>query len=80
MLKTVALLFSDVLLVADQGQEQRAKTALPRLWLGKKDKLSNTSPGTAYFEAKDKHYLYTRHKNTMKRLVKNKIMFQRQSK
>ncbi len=80
MLNTVIFLFSEVLLVADERQEQRDKTVLPHLVLGKKEKLGSASLGIAYLEAKEKHYIYTRHNHTMKRLLNHKIMFQPQRK
>ena len=80
MLKNVIFLLSDVLLVADERQEQRGRTVLPRLMPGEIGRSSSASLGIAHLKAKEKHYIYTRHKNTMKRLLKHKIMFQPQRK
>lgn len=80
MLNTVIFQSFKVLLVADGRQGQRAKAVLPRLAVGEGEKLSSASSGLACFKAKKKHYTYTRHKNSMKRILNHKILFQPQIK
>ena len=80
MLHTVILLYPDVLLVADGSREQQARAVLLRLMSGEREELSSASLGIACFKAKEKHYIYTRHKNSMKRVLNHKILFQPQIK
>lgn len=71
-------LFPDVLLVADECQMQQAKTVLSQQLWHERDTLGWAYPGIVGLKAKEKHCICTGHKNSMKRLLNHKIMFQPQ--